>query len=302
MGKQTSLRNKKQVGALWFALLLIACGTVPRSTAATEEIHLSSTEVVDGSLLVVTLKSSDPDAVKKYRASLGETNAKFFPSPELGPGMYQALIGVPFNTAQGSSKVVVKVMEGDSERKENLSFDIIDGNYPYETLSVNPRKVKPKPKDMVRIQKENKALGIIYRTYTEKRYWTGPFVKPIASDMTSFYGTKRIFNGELQSFHSGVDLKAAVGTPIYSAAPGVVVMRRNLFFTGNTVIIDHGYGVYTLYAHMSEFKIKQGATVKANQLIGLAGKTGRATGPHLHWAAVINHVKVNPVDLTRVLK
>jgi len=91
-------------------------------------------------------------------------------------------------------------------------------------------------------------------------------------------------------------------TPVYSAAPGIVVLAKNLFYTGNTVMIDHGYGIITLYAHMTELKVKKDDVVEQRRLLGLSGKTGRVSGPHLHWQAVVHHVKVNPIGLTEVMR
>jgi murein DD-endopeptidase MepM/ murein hydrolase activator NlpD len=167
---------------------------------------------------------------------------------------------------------------------------------------VNPRHVSPSKRDLKRIQRESSEIGKLYRTLTFKKYWKGPFRLPIKSKMTSPYGTKRTFNGELKSFHQGLDLRAAVGDPIRAGASGRVVMAKSLFFTGRTVILDHGYGVYTIYAHMSAFKVRKGQMVRPSTVLGLAGMTGRASGPHLHWGAVIQRSKVNPAELLKVMR
>ena len=135
-----------------------------------------------------------------------------------------------------------------------------------------------------------------------EKYWKGSFQVPINSAVTSTFGNKRIFNGEMKSFHQGLDLRAAMGTPIHAASGGVIVLAKNLFMTGNTVLIDHGYGIFTVYAHMSKLQVKKGQEVKPGETLGLSGMTGRASGPHLHWGAVINRFKVNPTDLTTVLQ
>ena len=112
---------------------------------------------------------------------------------------------------------------------------------------------------------------------------------------------RRLYNGEQRNFHPGLDLKAPVGTKIRAPENGKVVLAKNLFFTGNTVALDHGYGVITLYAHMSKIRVHLGDQVKPGDLLGLSGKTGRVSGPHLHWQAVIRGVKVNPAELTRAM-
>jgi murein DD-endopeptidase MepM/ murein hydrolase activator NlpD len=117
--------------------------------------------------------------------------------------------------------------------------------------------------------------------------------------VTSSFGSRRVYNGIQSSAHTGLDFKAPKGTPIYAASRGRVALAKNLFFTGNTVILDHGYGVLTLYAHMSKLKVKKGQMVEGGHLLGLSGMTGRVTGPHLHWMAIIHKQKVNPIGLTQ---
>ncbi|MGZ3688040.1 MAG: M23 family metallopeptidase, partial [Bdellovibrionota bacterium] len=183
-----------------------------------------------------------------------------------------------------------------------LPLKVVDGNYPSETLHVAGKHVNPSPRMMPRIQREQHEAAAIYDRLTKVKYWNGPFQMPVKSAITSAFGSKRIYNGELKNFHPGVDLKAPMRTRIRAAAPGVIVMAKNLYYTGNTVMIDHGYGVITLYAHMSKLKVKKGQLVRSGQLLGLSGMTGRVTGPHLHWQAVIHHVKINPLDLTKVMR
>jgi murein DD-endopeptidase MepM/ murein hydrolase activator NlpD len=194
----------------------------------------------------------------------------------------------------------VKVSVGGVEQK--LAIKINDAKYPSEKLKVSNRHVNPNKKDVAQIQRDIAEVGKIYSTITKQKYWKGPFVLPIDSSVTSVYGTKRVFNGKMQSFHNGLDLKAPMGTPIHAAGAGTVVLAKSLFFTGNTVLIDHGYGVVTLYAHMSKLKVQAGEHVEAGQLLGLSGMTGRANGPHLHWGVVLNKVKVNPADFLKVAR
>jgi murein DD-endopeptidase MepM/ murein hydrolase activator NlpD len=122
---------------------------------------------------------------------------------------------------------------------------------------------------------------------------------PGAKDGRNF-GHRRVFNGQPRSPHSGADLRAAKGTPVYAANRGRVVLAKNLFYSGNTVFIDHGLGLYTTYLHFSEIKVEPGEIVERGQLIGLAGATGRVTGPHLHWGVRIVDARVDPFSLLEV--
>jgi murein DD-endopeptidase MepM/ murein hydrolase activator NlpD len=123
-------------------------------------------------------------------------------------------------------------------------------------------------------------------------------MRPVSSKLTSGFGRRRIVNGEPRSPHSGVDLKATTGTPIRAANAGKVVMAKDLFFAGKTIILDHGLGLYTVYAHCSKMHAKLGDQVGLGEIIGEVGATGRVTGPHLHWACRINGARVNPLGLT----
>jgi murein DD-endopeptidase MepM/ murein hydrolase activator NlpD len=262
------------------------------------QAKLSSAQVTDGSAVLVTahipkeLISGKTEVSGKFEG----TEFWFYPAPERGEGTYEALIGVPHNHKPGPSQIVIKV----GGKEQVVPIEIADAHYPSETLRVDNRHVNPSKKDLKEIMSDIAEVGKIYSHVTKEKYWKGPFVLPIRSKVTSVYGTKRVFNGEMRSYHTGLDLKAPMKTPIHAAAAGVVVLAKKLFFTGNTVMIDHGYGVVTLYAHMSKLKVKKGQHVEEGQLLGLSGMTGRANGPHLHWGVIINKVKVNPAEFIQV--
>ncbi len=167
-------------------------------------------------------------------------------------------------------------------------------SYRISTIWVKKRKITDKV--LKRIKKEHKLLRSIFKVYTDRlfheRYMHRPLKKLI---ITTPFGAKRIINGKKRSYHWGTDFKGKKGDPIFSVLSGRVVLARNLFYTGNTVVINHGLGLYTLYAHMSKINVKEGEYVKAGQLIGKVGSTGRSTAPHLHFGVYINDVKVDPM-------
>ncbi|MEO5968887.1 MAG: M23 family metallopeptidase [Bdellovibrionia bacterium] len=274
--------------------------------------ELSSGEVPAGTLVLITLHL--PEGVQAPAVNQGNqedssnqavfsgefegTSFSFFTAPDLGPQVYEAVLGIPYERKPGKAVIQVR-----GEQNLEIPFKVIDGHYPSETLHVDGRRVNPtKKKDLIRIKKEFMEVAAIYKRVTPKKYWSGRFSYPIQSSVTSVFGGKRVYNGSLKNYHPGLDLKAPMRTPVYSPAPGIVVLAKNLFYTGNTVMIDHGYGVITLYAHMTELKVKKDDIVGKERLLGLSGKTGRVTGPHLHWQAVVNHVKVNPIGLTEVMR
>ncbi len=149
--------------------------------------------------------------------------------------------------------------------------------------------------------REARQLAAIWKIAAPKKLWADPFMKPVSSRLTSGFGRRRIVNGQPRSPHSGVDLRASSGTPIKATNTGKVVLAKELFFAGQTIILDHGLGLYTLYAHCSRILAKEGDLVTRGEIIGEVGATGRVTGPHLHWACRINSARVNPLNLTTLM-
>ncbi|MBL7714839.1 MAG: M23 family metallopeptidase [Bdellovibrionales bacterium] len=266
------------------------------------QVTLSSEKIYDGSILLIDFsipesRQATADAKKAYKVVHEETEFPLIPVDEAA-GTFVSVVAVPINFKPGT--VNFQLIAG--ETKMTIPVDVLEGKYKAEKLRVDGKHVNPPKKDLKRIKRESAEIGMIYREIRRERLWSGPFILPVNSPITSPYGTKRVYNGEMQGFHQGLDLKAAVGTPIYAPAGGVVVLAKDLFFTGKTVILDHGYGIFTVYGHMSRLKTKKGKKVSPKTLLGLAGATGRASGPHLHWGAVLQRVKVNPLDLLRVLR
>jgi len=147
-----------------------------------------------------------------------------------------------------------------------------------------------------RIKRENRLLRKALKVYTKKLYREKYFHKPLKIlKVSTPFGAKRILNGKRKYIHWGVDFRARRGTPVYASLSGKVVLARNFYLTGNTVVINHGLGIYTLYAHLDKILVKEGRFVKVGQTIGKVGSTGRSTGPHLHFGIYINDVKVDPM-------
>jgi murein DD-endopeptidase MepM/ murein hydrolase activator NlpD len=152
--------------------------------------------------------------------------------------------------------------------------------------------------DSKRAEEETKKLETLWKTASPEKLWQGRFLKPIASDLSSGFGRRRIVNNQPRSPHSGIDLKAQVGTPIRAANHGRVVLADDFFFSGKTVVLDHGLGLYTYYGHCSKLRVQEGEFVQKGHVIAEVGSTGRVTGPHLHWACRLNGARINPMELT----
>lgn len=181
--------------------------------------------------------------------------------------------------------------------QETVPFDIniTAAAYPTEVLSVDSSKVTPPPEALQRIADEKAEAEKIYNTITPTRYWDKPFIRPMDSITTSEYGSARTYNNSLKSYHGGVDFRAKTPLPILASNSGTVVLAKDRYYAGGTIIIDHGEGIYTCYFHMSRFDVHIGDHVQRGETIGLSGDTGRITGPHLHFGVMIQGLQSDPL-------
>ena len=193
----------------------------------------------------------------------------------------------------------------DVAKKTNTAFfmiEIKDAHYKKESIKVSAKKVNPTSKKVQkRISKEYANAMKIYNTFSKHNYITSKFIIPLNTKITSEFGKARVYNGTLKGYHSGVDFRAKKPTPIKCANDGKVVLAKDRFYAGNSVIIDHGHGVYSCYYHLSKFKVKKGNIVKKGQIIGLSGSTGRITGPHLHFAIRVEGTQVDPLEFIKTI-
>jgi len=169
--------------------------------------------------------------------------------------------------------------------------------FPREELSVASEYVEPPPDVQERLARERAALDRVYAARGDEIPYAQPFLRPVPGERTSTFGMRRIYNGQPRAPHPGLDLRAAEGTPVLASGPGRTALARNLYYSGNTVILDHGGGLFTIYAHLSEIRVEEGASVRAGDVLGLSGSTGRVTGPHLHWGAKIGDRPFDPTAL-----
>ncbi len=216
-----------------------------------------------------------------------------------GESGWFTVIGIDLDTGSGSypAQVTFAYADGRTDvRTETL--EVQGKSFPTTELTVAPGFVQLSPENQERAARESREIGAVYATLTPMALWAEPFAVPIpgATGGRNF-GHRRVFNGEPRAPHSGADLTAATGTEIRASNAGRVVLAKDFFFNGNAVFIDHGLGVYTMYLHLSEFLVEVGDVVERGQAVGLAGDTGRVTGPHLHWGARILDARVDPFTL-----
>lgn len=181
-----------------------------------------------------------------------------------------------------------------------LDVKINKYNYPRERLNVAKSKVVYSKKDLARIIKEKEIKKKIYLKSADQFLFEEPFSRPLNSYVTSHYGNQRVFNNLKKSQHLGNDLRARTGVKIPVANKGKVVFSGDLFFSGKVVVVDHGLGIFTMYGHLSKILTTQGSVVNKGDIIGLAGATGRVSGPHLHWGVKVNGSWVDGFNLVEV--
>lgn len=203
----------------------------------------------------------------------------------------KAIVGLPLATKPGTLSVEVK--DSDKPVRE-VSFKVLDKKYREQKLKVQPGQVDLSPEDATRVEGEQKRQRESLDSFSATLPATFRLRTPVAGPRSSSFGLRRVFNGQSRNPHSGMDIAAPTGAPIIAPADGVVLDTGDFFFNGNTVIIDHGSGFVTLYCHLSQYVAKKGDAVKAGQLIGKVGATGRVTGPHLHFGVLLNGASVDP--------
>jgi len=181
-------------------------------------------------------------------------------------------------------------------KQQSFSIKTLQGDYKSESLQVEPKKIYPPKNEQERIAREFKEANAIYSTYTPKALFNGAFEKPLNSFITSAFGSARIYNHKLTNYHSGTDFRALKPTPIKAANSGIVRIAKDRYYAGKSVVIDHGYGIYSQYYHLSKINVKIGQSVKKGEIIGLSGATGRVSGPHLHFGILVGSKQVDPLD------
>ena len=195
-------------------------------------------------------------------------------------------------------------LEGNTAGDGKVEFSqperIDEGAYPSTTITVSPKFVEPPKETLARIEEEQVTKKKVFSESSPESLWRGKFRAPSPAQVTGVFGSARVFNGTKRSQHEGIDFRVHTGTPIHASNAGTVVLARNLYFEGNCVVLDHGQGLMTVYLHLSKFKVKEGDKVRAGQVLGLSGGTGRATAPHLHFAVRWQGEYVNPAILLKL--
>lgn len=266
---------------------LLALLIVPGAAAAAATIPpsaLPAMSAVPGGIMILHLDATTehPPAVhyngRRAMVLRGEHN-------------WLAVIGIPLSIKPGRTELTVTPAGSAGELRD---FDVATKSYATQYLKVPARHVDLSAKDLKRVERERGRMYTALNTFSADAPATLQFLQPVPGPRSSSYGLRRFFNRQPRNPHTGMDIAASVGTPVIAPADARVIDTGNYFFNGNTVFLDHGSGLITMYCHLSAIDVELGASVKAGEPIGKVGATGRVTGPHLHWGVALNGALVDP--------
>ena len=275
--------------ALAGGLGLLALAATPAAFAATTRPELNlwpSASQVPGGVARLSLGP----APKRPLAFAGD-----LPLLVLGDVIeWTALVGITLATKPGEASISVQAGEGGARRR--LPYTVAAKQYSEQRLKVSPRTVDLSPEDEARYLRERTHQDTVMATFSQPLPQASTLLMtvPVQGRRSSSFGLRRIFNGQARNPHSGMDIAAATGTPVVSPLPGRVIDVGDYFFNGNTVWLDHGGGLLSMYCHLSATDVSPGDALKTGQQLGAVGATGRVTGPHLHWGVMLNRTMVDP--------
>jgi murein DD-endopeptidase MepM/ murein hydrolase activator NlpD len=265
-------------------LRLIVLFNLALCTTTSHALTLDSTPV-PGGIAVITLPADADPVTARYR------DRKILVTQNDGHDI--AVIGLPLATKPGRHYLQVNNQQGQSQ---NIGFQVEDKAYEEQHITIkDKRKVNPEKRDMERITRESKQIKSALRHWTAQDEVVVAFQKPVEGPTSSPFGLRRFFNEQARNPHSGLDIAAPEGAPIHAPAPGTVLDTGEFFFNGNTVLLDHGQGLVTMYCHMSKIDVEPGQRVDSGEVLGEIGMTGRVTGPHLHWGVSLNDARIDPL-------
>lgn len=260
-------------------------------------VSMSSHSLKQGEILLVNVETN---------GGVSGISGKMFSQPvyfykNSSGNNYRALIGIDMETKP--DRYTLTLFIRDKKGKETTTkqrIRVIPANFRIQELTLPSEKVTLDGQTLKKVEIEKEKLGKVWIRLTGEPLWDGDFLQPVAGNMSDNFGLRRVINGEKKSPHTGVDVDAPEGAPVLASNSGRIAFIDDQFFSGKSLVIDHGLGLFTMYFHLSDILVKEGAPVKKGDTIAKVGKTGRATGPHLHWGVRLNGARTNPASLIRL--
>ena len=281
-------------------ILTLAAGAAPAPAAASSGLEVShrARAVHPGELVVIEVRPSlQPVSVT---ATAFGREVRFFEAPP--GGVWVGLVGIDLTVEPGAYEVDVRAAVGaGASVHAAYALQVEPKEFPTRRLRVNPNFVNPPQEVIDRIQREAREVADVFQQASPERLWRGGFAAPVPGKPTSSFGRRSVFNGEARRPHSGTDFRAGKGVPVKAPNAATVVLTGDLYFSGKVVILDHGWGLYSYFAHLSSVDVAEGDRVTRGHVVGRVGATGRVTGPHLHWTVRLNDARVDPLSLMALL-
>ncbi len=250
-----------------------------------------------GEAVLLRVEASRP--VTEVRGVVFDETVRFY---QAEGGVWQGLVGIDLQVEPGDYTAALRIIPATGAAiEQDYTLKVEYKAYRTRQLTVAPRYVEPPPDVTERIQREARQQAAIFASATPERLWRGSWGRPVPGQATSAFGSRSVFNGQSRNPHSGADFRAAEGTPVSAPNAGTVVLTGDTYFSGGSVILDHGWGLYSYFAHLSKMLVEEGELVEPGQVVGHAGATGRVTGPHLHWTLRLNGARVDPLSLIEIL-
>ena len=273
--------------------LLLAAVIIAAQAPAPIQVSARSRTLQPGELVVLSIELNE--AVDRIDVRAFDRDVVAYRD---GDRTWRALVGIDLDVKPGTYPVTV-----EADGAPPATYDLLVKARVFRTrrLTVDEAFVTPPASEQGRIDRDAALLAGVWSAPSAGRLWTGAFVRPVPHEANSAFGTRSIFNGRPRNAHGGADFLSPGGTPIHAPNAGRIAVARELYFSGNTVIIDHGLGLFSMLAHLSAIEVHEGDRVTAGQRLGLVGATGRVTGPHLHWAVRAGGARIDPLSLLALL-
>jgi hypothetical protein len=278
------------VSGILLAAFVLAVSAAPPASGPGLTIHASTTAPLQGGVVAFTVTSERPLAA----LVLVDGDSRIPLERAAGGTVFRGLLGLDLAATTGARPLAFEVPGGGAPVA--FSVHVTAGNFHVQRLSVDPRYIEVPPEERERVKADQERVAEAYRRGSPVRLFTS-FVRPVEAASSGNFGARRVYNGKTKSSHAGLDLSAPEGTPVRAAGDGRIVLAGDLYFSGGTVLLDHGAGLFTQYFHLSRIDVKDGDAVTKGTRLGSSGHTGRVTGPHLHWGAKVFAARVNPEDL-----
>lgn len=268
---------------------MLAIGLIGPLSLGAGDISVRARSIQPGEVVILSMLTPDASTPVHVRAFGHDVTAY------RDGDAWRAVVGIDLDVKPGTYPVTMEPGGGSYDLK------VLPRTFRTRRLSVNEAFVTPPASEQPRIDREAALLAETWRSPVGRRLWSTPFVRPVSQEANSAFGTRSVFNGKPRNAHGGADFLSPAGTQIHAPNAGRIAVARNLYFSGNTVIIDHGLGLFSTLAHLSRIDVHEGDDVATGQQLGLVGATGRVTGPHLHWAVRAGDARVDPLSLLAVL-